>query len=451
MSRLLLLLSVFLAAPAWAQGYDALVVSQGAFGAQNSAVDRVGTDDNGAFVNTLVADRIYTQGAALIDGRLYLTAGSSFAGTSRIDVYDPATGQLVGQTTEGLLNPRYIAHVAPGKAYVTNADFGEGPSFVVPYDLATGEVGDRIEVAGTAEDVTLSGGRAFVALGAFGGADSLAVLDPATDTLIGYVDIGCAARFAINTFTALWAICTDTDEAVAVSPSTLEVTQRVAFDAEIGDPNGSGQDAAPLQTVFPVRRPGGAPTEETGDTVLISSDAGLIVLGQEGDFEVVPIDGLDTRPITALSGDGYDQRFYLGRPNATEPFSARGSVTVYSFEGEQVAQLDVGVFPSYAVPNPALFQSTSAEGAPEHGVRVRLAGTNPTRGRTALDVTLDQPGVVRVAVLDVTGRVVRAIETSAGAGTARVDLDLMDVASGIYLVRATADGEAATLALTVAR
>ncbi|WP_420455945.1 T9SS type A sorting domain-containing protein [Rubrivirga sp.] len=445
------LLFLLLVVSASAQDYDALILSQGAFGAQNSAVDRVGTDANGVFVNSLAAGRIYTQGAAIIGGRLYLTAGSSFAGTSRIDVYDVATGQIVGQTTEGLLNPRYIAEVAPGKAYVTNADYGEGPSFVTPYDLATGAVGDRIEVVGTPEDVTLSGGRAFVALGAFGGADSLAVLDPATDALVGYVDIGCSARFAIDTFAALWAICTDTDEAVALNSETLEVTQRVAFDAEIGDPNGSGQDAAPLLLPRPTRRPAGAFTEETGDAVLISSDAGLIVLDEFGRFEIIPIDGLDTRPITALAGDTPNLRYYLGRPDASAPFEARGSVTVYSFEGDLVAQVDVGVFPSYAVPNPDLFGPIATESTSEGGFGLALAGPHPAT-QTTLALTLDRAADVRVEVFDVLGRpVARLADGPLGTGTHRVAVDASRWPAGTYLVRATADGRAATLALVVAR
>ena len=449
--RLSLLLTLLLAAPSWAQDFDAVVLSQGAFGAQNSAVDLVGADDNGVFINSVASGRIYTQGAALIDGRLYLTAGSSFAGTDRVDVVDLETRQLVNQTTEGLLNPRYVAKVAEGKAYVTNTDFG-GLSFVVPYDLATGEVGARIEVAGTAEDVTLAGTRAFVALGAFGGADSLAVIDPATDALEGYVNIGCAARFAVATFEALWAICTDTDEAVAVDPDALEVTQRVAFDAEIGDPNGSGQDAAPLQLARTARRANA--TEEMGDSVLISSDAGLIILQGDGEFTVVPIDGADTRPITALAaglsvGGSGGGLYYLGRPDTDNPFSARGSVTVYS-GSELVAQLDAGVFPSYIAPTRDFLFPADTDDVPSAAFAVRVAGPNPSRGRTALEVVLERPGVARVTVLDVTGRVVRDLE-AAGVGAQRVEIDLEAAAPGVYLARVEVEGRAQAVALAVAR
>ena len=69
MSRSLLLLLVLLAAPAWAQDFEGLVVSQGAFGATNSSVVRV----SGVFAppssSTLASGRIYTQGAEIIGDR----------------------------------------------------------------------------------------------------------------------------------------------------------------------------------------------------------------------------------------------------------------------------------------------------------------------------------------------------------------------------------------------
>ena len=117
MSRSLLLLLVLLAAPAWAQEFEGLVLSQGAFGANNSSVVRV----SGVFAppssSTLAGGRIYTQGAEIIGDHLYLTAGDSFSGTSRVDVLDLGTGALVGQITQNLQNPTSGSAATPTLLY----------------------------------------------------------------------------------------------------------------------------------------------------------------------------------------------------------------------------------------------------------------------------------------------------------------------------------------------
>ena len=449
MSRLLLL-TLLIAAPTRAQDYAALVVSQGAFGAQNSSVVQVDAFDDGApAVSPFATGRIYTQGAEIIGERLYLTAGDSFSGTSRVDVLDAQTGEVVGQATDGLVNPRYIALVGPQKAYVTNQDYtGEAPSFVTPLDLATNTAGTPIEVEGTPEDVTVAGAYAFVALGAFGGRDSLAVIDPATDALVGYVDIGCAARFVVGSEGPAWAICTDTDEAVAVDATSLEVVQRVAFGVEIGDPNGIGQDANSFSE-FATRTAGGT---HSGQYVLISSEDGLIVLdGQTGAYETIPIADADTRPITAVGGLNDFFGFVLGRADADNPFSANGTVTVHDRDGELLETLPAGVFPSYVAVNPLRFYA-STEADIARGLRLTLAGAHPVRQRTALALALDRAADVRVELFDLLGRPVATLAAGArAAGEHRVDVDASVLPAGVYLVRATAGGRTATLPLTVVR
>ena len=448
--RRLLLLSLLIAAPTWAQQtYDAFVLSQGAFGAQNSSVIEIegGLDP---VASPLATGRIYTQGAEVIQARLYLTAGDAFSGTSRVDVLDVETGQTVGQVTENLLNPRYLAQVGAVKAYVTNQDYSGGSSFVTPIDLTTNTAGEPIEVEGTPEGIAWVGGYAFVALGAFGGRDSLAVLDPRDDTLVGYVDLGCAARFVVSTYSYAWAACTDTDEAVSVDPTTLEVVRRVAIGEDIGDPNGIGQDAAAARTIIATRTTGAV---YEGDAVLISTASGVVLLnGETGEvIQTVAIDGTDTRPITALGMVPGGGPLYLGRPDPDSPFGAVGAVTVHDFEGALLGEFEAGVFPSYVAINPVL--GTAAEDArAASGLGLALAGSHPVRQRTALALTLDRAADVTVDLFDVLGRpVARLAEGARGAGEHHVAVDASGLAAGVYLVRATADGRAATLPLTVTR
>ncbi|MEM1044398.1 MAG: T9SS type A sorting domain-containing protein [Bacteroidota bacterium] len=454
--RYLLLFLLVLAAPSWAQSsdFDAFVLSQGAFGNQNSSVVLIGSGDNGPFADGFANERVLTQGAAVIGDRLYLTAGSSFLGTDRLDVFDIATEAQVDQVTEGLVNPRYIAEVAPGKAYVTNTDFAGG-GFVLPLDLSTGTPGTPIPVVGNPEDVTLSAGRAFVALGAFGASDSLAVIDPATDTLVDYIDVACGARFVIAASGFVVATCTDTDEAVIIDPATLDVADRIALGVEIGDPNQSGQDANSTQTIFPVGR-----TEEEGSGILISSETGLLsvtinVDGMTGapitDVFTIPIAGTAERPITALAGNA-QRGFIVGRPDADNAFSANGTVELYDGSGALVTSFEAGIFPSYVALNPDRFGGTAvAEGPGASALPVALAGPNPTRGQTALAITLRQPATVRVTIHDMTGRVARTLDATLAAGTQRIDLDMGGLPAGAYLARVAADEGLATVPLVLVR
>ena len=445
MRRLLLL--CLLASAVHAQSYDALVVSQGAFGAQNSAVVQI-SGGSAPAPSTIATGRIYTQGAEVIGQRLYLTAGDSFSGTSRIDVLDPLTGEPVGQATDGLLNPRYLVEVVSNKAYVTNQDYSGGASFVAPFDLATNTVGAPIEVDGTPEGIAVVDGRVVVALGAFGGKDSLAVLDPATDTLVGYVDIECAARFVVGSYAPAWAICTDTDEAVAVDPATLEVVQRVAFDEDLGDPFFAGQDAAAVQLTVAVRAAGAG--ESTG--VLISTASGVVLMGQSGAvLRTIPVADAATRPITALAMAPGGGLLYVGQPDADNPFSAPGTVAVYDVEGTLLGTFGAGVFPSYVALNPSLGTATEPV-ADARGLALALAGPHPVRQRTTLALTLDRAADVRVDLLDVLGRPVAVLAAGPrAAGPHRLGVEAGGLAAGLYLVRAVADGRAVTLPLTVAR
>ena len=438
--RLSILLLALIVAPASAQPNDAFVLSQGAFGAQTSSVVLVGGDGS---ATSVAAGRIYSQGLAFDGLNLFITAGSSFEGTSRLDVVR-IDGRFENQVTANLENPRYVAF-AGRKAYVTNQNYDGGASSVTPIDLDTYTAGAPIPVEGTPEDVTVVGGRAFVALGAFGGKDSLAVISTASDAVEGYVEIGCAARFVVPTYTSLWAICTDTDEAVAVDPATLAVGMRVAFGEEIGDPNGIGQDASSQAPRIVTRRSG-----PPSDAVLISSASGIIVLDDRGTFERIAIADADTRPITAIAGGPGPGRYYLGRPDPTNPFSANGTVTVHDLDGALLATVAAGVFPSYAIVDPGFFESAT-DGGPASALALALDGPNPTAGPTALALTLRQPEAVRVDVLDVTGRVVAVAEAVLGAGRQRVALDLGALPAGTYLARVAAGADRGAVALSVVR
>lgn len=77
----------------------------------------------------------------------------------------------------------------------------------------------------------------------------------------------------------------------------------------------------------------------------------------------------------------------------------------------------------------------AAADAPGGGFRVGLVSPNPTAGRGGLEVTLPEPGPLRVLVYDVLGRLVAtAYDGRAEAGTVRVDVG-PGLGPGTYLVR----------------
>ena len=97
--------------------------------------------------------------------------------------------------------------------------------------------------------------------------------------------------------------------------------------------------------------------------------------------------------------------------------------------------------------------AVSSEGEPAAvavlGLSVR---PNPTAGWAEAVVTLASPGTLRVAVLDVLGRIVSVgFDGPAAAGGTTVRLDTSSWPTGVYVVRASSAGAAATGRLVVAR
>ena len=442
--RLLTLVLALVALPALAQDAGAVyVVSQGAFGGNNANVVRVGPDGT----RTVVQEgRPLTQSAQIVDGRLYLTAGSTPAG-SRVDVIDLATGRQTAQVTGGLDDPRYLARVAPGVAFVTNGSFQtEGDPFVSVLDLAANTVTGTIPVPTLPEGIAAVGDRAYAALGAFGGPDSLAVFDVAARSLIGYVDVGCEARLVFaDADGEVLAVCPA--EVVVVDGATGGVAGRVAAPSpvQIGSAQEAAFDPATQTLVALANRTEG----DAVDPVVLQFDATTNAFD-----DVIDVDGVAP---SAVGVDVLAGRLYLGRPDPDNPFSAAGTVTVHTLDGTQTAEYAAGVYPTYVavvgqggcIPTNCV---STAPGAERGGLSLALAGPNPARGRTALALTLGRPAHATVTLYDVLGRpVARLAEGPRAAGTHVLGVDTAALPAGLYLARLVSEGGAAEVAVTVAR
>ncbi|MFN3595868.1 MAG: DUF5074 domain-containing protein [Rubricoccaceae bacterium] len=384
----------------------------------------------------------FLQGTELMNGRLYVTGNGT-----RIDVVDPATRTRVAQITDAAFSAaRYFAQATPTKAYVTTQNYASGASSsdVVVLDLANNTVAGRITVPLQPEGIAVSGGRAFVALGAFSGRPALAVIDVATDAVAGEVSIGCNARFVLaDDDGEIHAVCNSTGEVVVVNAASLEVVRRVAVGQTVGSAFGIGQDAVLVAA---------NPSAGTPERLLLATSTGVVFVSTDADAvgPTVTIAEASTRPVSALAFDSSTDRLYLGRPDASGPFSAAGTLTVHEAGGALVRTLTAGVFPSHITLVGTAAVSTE-RGPLAGALRLGDAFPNPARAGATLPLSLGAPADVRVVVFDALGREVATWQASLGAGVQALPLPLSGLRAGLYVVRVEAGGEVGTARVTVAR
>ena len=93
----------------------------------------------------------------------------------------------------------------------------------------------------------------------------------------------------------------------------------------------------------------------------------------------------------------------------------------------------------------------AAEAAPPD-TALRLAGPNPLRARTAVDLRVPVAQIVRAVLVDVLGRSARTVhEGPVAAGVTRLDVDAAGLAAGVYVLVAETGAGVARLPLTVVR
>lgn len=434
MLRSLLLTALVVALPASAQlqTQAVYVVAQGAFGGNNANIVRV--DPAAGTAATVLSNRAYTQGAEIIGDRLYLTAGSGTG--SRVDVVSLATTTQVGQVTTGVINPRYLAAIGGNRALVTNQTYSfETPDdpYLSVLDLATNTVTSTIPVVRQPEGVTVAGGRAYVALGGFSERDELAVVDLATLAAPTYVELGCFPRLVFtDREDDVWAVCTST--VVVLDGATGAETARIT------PPEGILIGFAQEATYDP---------ETQSLFALAASGVLRFDTAANAYAATIPVPGTSTA--SAVGYDAQRDRLYIGRPNDAAPFSAPGTVTVHDATGAQTAQYAAGIYPTYIAVQTA--GTVSTEPVAENGaVRLGRPSPNPVAGTATVAVTLAAPGEARLVAYDALGRAVAVLlDATLAAGTHDVVVPAHALPAGVYVLRLTATGGAATERLSVAR
>lgn len=170
-------------------------------------------------------------------------------------------------------------------------------------------------------------------------------------------------------------------------------------------------------------------------------------------------------PVSAslAAGQDYDLEIDIGQVDAWDgwnevtdgtptPYNAYGLLEIV--QGEQggnagnfeLIHMRVGVC-SNAV--------TAVEDGPAAAPKFALAAPypNPVRGRATLDLSLDEPATVSVAVYDVSGRKVADVvqDRRFPAGPAQLELDGRSIPSGVYFVKMSTATRSVSRKITVVR
>lgn len=318
------------------------VANAGAFGQSNSTLTIY--DPSSDQTQTLPSDASgftsYIQSLAVASNDVYLLFGE----TNSIGVVDAENTELTSEIS-GVRNPRYMTTVG-NTSYVTGQDYSNPPSpKLYQVDRSANEVVDSVEVGGSPEGVAATTDRIFVALGGQDG--SLAAVDPSSMEMTETIPVECDAprSLALDQQNELLVFCSgstiyDEDFNVVdrtngairvVDPPTGSITERISLDTMLTSASDGQQVfySSPSDEAFAVLAGGSilrfdAETNAIADQFSVSGD-----------------------PVGAVGYDATDQRLYLGRPAASDPFGAEGTVTVHRRDGGQVASFSAGIAPAH--------------------------------------------------------------------------------------------------------
>ena len=398
-------------------------------------------------------------------------------GYDNIQVIDPAQGySTVRQFSVGNgTNPQDIAFASPAKAYVSRL----GSPDLLVVDPSTGATLGAIPLGAWADGdgnpeaahLAVAGDLLFVALG------RLANFVPADTGLVVVVDMRADTVYDADPLTPgtqvvrLRGLNPGTEFAVLPGAGPLQDSHLYigcsgrwgAWDGGVEDLVVPPQDGPPAA----IRSAGFAITEAAlgGDVLDVVADGDghpyAIVSDAAGNTSLVSWDpGTGTRLATLYAPGGYslsdaalDGRggLYVCRSD----FAAPG-LLVYEAGSDHLL---AGPLATGLPPVQIVFGRDSvvapAAGAGGPVVELGHPEPNPARAHSRMELTLAEPGPVRVEILDLAGRRVRSLaDGPCAAGATPLDWDLADrsgrrVAAGIYFVRATAQGAAVTRRLVV--
>lgn len=266
------------------------------------------------------------------------------AGTGRIDIVDVITGQRTRQYDVDA--PRGFAAsgtptsaVEPGEVLVSNL-----AGTVTPLNLSTGETGTPLPVGYAPEGVATVGGRTYVANAGFGSGTTLSVIDPVGYTLVDTIEDVCTGPRTLlgDRDSDLWVICTGNrdfatgavtapGEVVVLNGRTGAVTQRFTIEGETLGSATLGQDGTLVST-------------SDRDEIYVIGTGRLLRFDTRSNTATGSIT-VSGAPIGAVAYEPTEDFLYLARPNADNPYTVDGVVTIHDRMGTQIGQFPAGIAP----------------------------------------------------------------------------------------------------------
>lgn len=311
------------------------------------------SDNNGSLTRYALADSTVTQNLVPTLGGLvqnvYGRGGSAYvllnfsdsfsSGRGRIDIVDAFTGQTERQIdvrTPRAIADRELTGDGPLSLYVSNLYNGT----VTPVNLTTGQAGTPIAVGANPEGVVRVQSRVFVANSGFGAGTTVSVIenDAVVQTL---TDVCTGPRTLLaDAENEVWVICTGArdfatgavtspGEVVVLDGASGVVRQRVTYAGETLGSATFGQD--------------GAIDRDAGVLFVIAED-GVIRFDTRSNATVGRI-RVAGAPVGAVAFDADAGRLYLGRPDASNPFTVDGVVTIHTATGTEISRFTAGIAP----------------------------------------------------------------------------------------------------------
>ena len=439
----LFLLSLAYQATAQKMTTAVYIGNQGNFSDVNGSVTVYNPATGAATVDAIPNLNTLIQSIAFYEGQGYVMANTS----DRVDVFDQNTNNRTGQITD-VPSPRYMAVVAPEKAYVSNL-FSNTLTIL---DLGNNTATGSIDVGSNPEDIAVLGNRAYVANFGFGEDTTVTIIDTDQDQVVETIDVGCdGPRFIkVDAQDEVWVFCMGktvynqdfteiieqtNGEVVILDGSTSEEVARITLNVQLGG-GALGQD------VFYAA--------DTQEAFALAADATILAFDTETNttLPVVTIPG--TEMVGGLAYDATVEQFYLGRLSS---FTEAGFVSIHDRTGAEVDRFDAGIAPAAIT----LLQ-TGTNVAIEDPTEGTLPATahlfqnfpNPFNPETTIPFSLPHPTHVSIKVYNMLGKeVATLIDQVRPAGYHTVTWHPTGLASGLYLYRLQAASSVQTNTLTL--
>ncbi|MBC6697078.1 DUF5074 domain-containing protein [Hymenobacter puniceus] len=261
------------------------------------------------------------QSMTIVGDNAYLVANNS----NWVEVVTLADFKSVKKIT-GLSQPRYLVQVAPNKAYLTewqgNFSTGYTAGRVSVLDLTTNTVTKTIPVGINPEQLTVAGGKVYVANS---DGNTLTVINPTTDAVEGSVTVPAGPKNVTTDASGnVWVLSDDYTEPLAslvrFSPGTPTQQTRITFPEDY--------------------RNGNLRVNGAGDKIYVGLATGVYQLPITATS--LPATPLIRRSFYGLGIDPQDNTIYAG----TGSFSADGRVVRFSATGAAVDSFAVGIAPN---------------------------------------------------------------------------------------------------------